>query len=282
MGQAEQPLAVDRGAPLVHVPKVAELVAAEVRRRIVGGELSDGDELPRESDMQDEFRVSRPSVREALRILETEGLVRIRRGKVGGGVVRRPTAASAAYHLALTLKAHDVTHQDLATARLAIEPSCASLAAGLPDRRAVVDELTRLVDESETCPTTSAFTEAAHAFHLRLTELCGNTTMTLIAGTLEAVWSFQESRVAQVALGAEEHPEDLKTRRRAIASHRRLIAAIAAGNSDQASREMRKHITDMQQEVIGTYGSTVIDLATAPTAGTPRPRTRPAAPTQSP
>ncbi|WP_232295118.1 FadR/GntR family transcriptional regulator [Parafrankia sp. EUN1f] len=260
---------------------MAELVAAEVRRRIVGGELRDGDELPRESDMQDEFQVSRPSVREALRILETEGLVRIRRGKVGGGVVRRPTAASAAYHLALTLKAHSVTHEDLATARLAIEPSCASLAAGLPDRRAVVAELTRLVDDSATCPTTSAFTEAAQAFHLRLTELCGNTTMTLLAGTLEAVWSFQESRVARVILDTEDHPDNMKMRRRAIASHRRLIAAIAAGDSDRANREMRKHITEMQQEVIGTYGSTVIDLAEAPTAGTQRPRAGSVAPTRS-
>ncbi|MBL7489969.1 FadR family transcriptional regulator [Frankia sp. AgB1.9] len=281
MGHAEQQLAGDQRAPQVHVPKVAELVAAEFRRRIVGGELGEGDELPRESDMQEEFRVSRPSLREALRILETEGLVRIRRGKVGGGVVRRPTVTTAAYHLALTLKANEVTHQDLATARLAIEPSCASLAAELPDRRAVVDELTRLVDESEACATTAAFTEAAHAFHLRLTELCGNTTMTLLAGTLEAVWSFQESRVARVVLDAEDHPDNLKTRKRSIVSHRRLVAAIADGDSDLASREMRRHIVDMQQEVIGTYGSTVIDLATAPTAGAQRPRGRSATPAAS-
>lgn len=279
MGQAEQQPTVDRRAPNVHVPKVAELVAAELRRRIVGGELREGDELRRESDMQEEFRVSRPSLREALRILEAEGLVRIRRGKVGGGVVRRPTATSAAYHLALTLKANDVTHQDLATARLAIEPICASLAAGLPDRHAVVEELTRLVDESEACPTTPAFTEAAHAFHLRLTELCGNTTITLLAGTLEAVWSFQETRVL---LASEAGPEDVKARRRSVASHRRLIAAIAAGNSDHASREMHRHIVDMQQQLIGAYGSAVIELATTPTAGAPRPGTRSASPVQAP
>ncbi|MCK9896635.1 FadR/GntR family transcriptional regulator [Frankia sp. AgB32] len=271
---------VDQRAPHVHVPKVAELVAAEFRRRIVGGELREGAELPRESDMQEEFGVSRPSLREALRILETEGLVRIRRGKIGGGVVRRPTVTTAAYHLALTLRANSVTHQDLATARLAIEPSCAALAAELSDRRTVVDELTRLVDESETLPSISAFTAAAQAFHLRLTELCGNTTMTLLAGTLEAVWSFQESRVARVTLDAEDRPDQsdvLRMRRRAVTSHRRLIAAIDAGNGDRASREMRRHITDMQQSVIGTYGPTVIDLATTPTAGSPHPRAQPSA-----
>ena len=118
----------------VRAPKVSEIVAADLRWRIVTGELSDGDELPRESDLIEQFGVSRPSLREALRILETEGLIRIRRGNVGGAWAIRPTAASAAYHLGLTLQANRVTLDDLAIARLSIEPTCAGLAAGLPDR----------------------------------------------------------------------------------------------------------------------------------------------------
>jgi GntR family transcriptional regulator, transcriptional repressor for pyruvate dehydrogenase complex len=113
-----------------------------------------------------------------------------------------------------------------------------------------------------------------------LTELCGNTTMTLLAGTLEAVWSFQESRVAQVSLTAEDRPDQAdmrRMRRRAVSSHRRLIAAIDAGNGDRASREMRRHITDMQQGVIGAHGSAVIDLATTPTAGSPYRSAQPSA-----
>jgi DNA-binding FadR family transcriptional regulator len=246
----------------VHVPKVAELVAADLRQRIVAGELRDGDELPRESDLLDEFGVSRPSLREALRVLETEGLVRIRRGNVGGAVVRRPNATTAAYHLSLTLKAHGVTHEDLGVARLSIEPICAALAAGLPERQAIADELTQLVDESERCTTIAAFTESAHTFHRRLTELCGNTTVMMLAGTLESVWIAQEDR----AVAFDINPDDVPERRRSIAAHRRLITAIAAGNGDRASREMRKHLTEAQTVLMDERGSTVIELTTTPVA----------------
>ena len=88
---------------------MAELVASQLRRRIIGGDLGDGDELPREAELLDEFGVSRPSLREALRILETEGLIRIRRGKVGGAIVQRPTAESTAYHVGLTLQSRGAT-----------------------------------------------------------------------------------------------------------------------------------------------------------------------------
>lgn len=253
---------VDLAAPKVHVPRVAEVVAAHLRLRIVAGELRDGDALPRESVLLEEFGVSRPSLREALRVLETEGLVRIRRGNLGGAVVRRPTAASAAYHLSLTLRANDVTHDDLAAARLAVEPLCVALAAGLPERQAIVDELTRLVDESEGCGTTAEFTEAAHTFHRRLTELCGNTTMKLVAGTLESVWASQETRV----VGFEPGADSSKERRSSIAAHRRLVTAIAEGDPDRASREMRRHLAEAQAVLTREFGPTLIEPTTPPIA----------------
>ena len=252
----------------VHVPKVAELVAADLRHRIVAGELGEGDELPRESVLLEEFGVSRPSLREALRVLETEGLVRIRRGNVGGAIVRRPGTDSAAYHLSLTLRAHQVTHEDLATARLAVEPICAALAAELPDRQAIAAELAELVDQSEQCATTAEFAESAHEFHRRLTELCGNTTMTLLAGTLEAVWSAQETR----ALAFDLRPDDSSERRSSIAAHRRLVAAIADGNADRASQVMRKHLAEAQEVLIEEFGPTVIELTTTPVASPSRTR----------
>jgi GntR family transcriptional regulator, transcriptional repressor for pyruvate dehydrogenase complex len=251
--------------PSVHVPKVAELVAAHLRARIVSGDLADGDELPRESELRAEFGVSRPSLREALRVLETEGLIRIRRGNVGGAIVRRPTASSAAYHLSLTLRVNEVTHDDLAIARLAVEPICAALAAGLPDRQAIVGELTLLVDESERCTTTASFTESAHEFHRRLTERCGNTTMAVMAGTLEAVWGAQETRAVETEFRANDaaHRGD-RERRKSIAAHRRIIAAIAEGSADRASRAMRQHLAEAQEVLVGALGSTVIELTAPP------------------
>ena len=74
--------------PTVGFRRLAEQVADELRRRILGGELADGSVLPKEDELLLEFPVSKPSLREAMRILEAEGLLRVRRGKLGGAVVR--------------------------------------------------------------------------------------------------------------------------------------------------------------------------------------------------
>src|ERR1700694_2827208 len=61
-------------------PRIAQIVADELRRQIIDGELADGDLLPRQELLVEQFNVSLVSLREALRILETEGLVSVRRG----------------------------------------------------------------------------------------------------------------------------------------------------------------------------------------------------------
>ena len=78
--------------------RTAEIVADELRRQIIDGELSDGDLLPRQEILVEQFNVSLVSLREALRILETEGLLSVRRGNRGGAVVHAPAKASAATH----------------------------------------------------------------------------------------------------------------------------------------------------------------------------------------
>ena len=69
----------DFAAP-VKVPKTAELVAAQLRRQIVRGDLREGDALPPEATLMEQFAVSRPTLREAFRVLESEALISVRRG----------------------------------------------------------------------------------------------------------------------------------------------------------------------------------------------------------
>ena len=115
-------------------PRIAEIVADELRRQIIDGELADGDLLPRQEVLVEQFNVSLVSLREALRILETEGLVSVRRGNRGGAVVHAPAKTSAAYMLGLLLQSERVGIADLGAALLELEPTCAALAAGRPDR----------------------------------------------------------------------------------------------------------------------------------------------------
>jgi DNA-binding FadR family transcriptional regulator len=79
----------------VHVPKAAALVADALRARVVRRELVPGDRLPSESLLMRQYGVSRPTLREALRLLEAAELLEVRRGAHGGGVIRAPSAAPA-------------------------------------------------------------------------------------------------------------------------------------------------------------------------------------------
>src|ERR1700729_4182654 len=88
----------------IRVPKTAELVAAELRRKIVRGELAEGDALPSEAALMADFAVSRPTLREAFRVLESESLISIRRGARGGARVQVPNGNVAASYAGLVLE----------------------------------------------------------------------------------------------------------------------------------------------------------------------------------
>jgi GntR family transcriptional repressor for pyruvate dehydrogenase complex len=230
---------------------MAELVAQSLRLRIIDGDLPDGAELPREAALVQEFGVSRPSLREALRILETEGLVRIRRGKIGGGIVRCPTEQSAAYHLGLTLQSRGTTLRDLAQARAVLEPACAEFAAtqDAKSRRRLVKALATLIDENEACMDDSiGFTSKALDFHAAIVEACGNTTIALLTGALEAMWNSQERFWARRATSDGEYP-DIRSLRDVIKAHRCIVTAIEKGDTVGAAQLMRAHLAHSQPYV---------------------------------
>src|SRR5205814_3603635 len=96
-------------------------IADELRALIVSGELSEGDSLGHEPDLVERFGVSRPSLREALRILEAEGLISVIRGALGGVVVHVPDERLAAKTAALVMQTRNVTLADVYEARCIIE-----------------------------------------------------------------------------------------------------------------------------------------------------------------
>lgn len=96
-------------------------MADELRERIINGELADGSSLPKQDDLLEEFAVSTPSAREAFRILETEGLLTVQRGNVGGAVVHLPNSEEVAYTLSLVLQSRSVTLEDVGLALQQIE-----------------------------------------------------------------------------------------------------------------------------------------------------------------
>jgi GntR family transcriptional repressor for pyruvate dehydrogenase complex len=226
----------------MRAPHVAEIVADELRRRILDGEIPDGQLLPKQENLLAEFQVSRPSLREALRILEAEGLVSVRRGKIGGAVVHRPQPANAAYTLGLILRSRNVPVEDVSSALRHIEPVCAALCAARPDRKeAVVPRLRAIHEAARECiddPPT--FIVVSRQFHEVLVDCCGNETLKLIVGTLESLWSAMAMAWAERSL-PEGFP-DAAYRQHGFDDHELLLRLIERGEVDAAAREARTHL----------------------------------------
>lgn len=227
--------------------RTAEIVADELRRQIIEGELTDGDLLPRQDILVEQFNVSLVSLREALRILETEGLVSVRRGNRGGAVVHAPAKASAAYMLGLLLQSDYVPLADLGTALQELDPMCAALAAGRPDRgETLVPKLTELNDAmSEHIEDGALFTEIGGQFHDEIIRGCGNHTMIAVVGSLETLWTGHLNWWAQETAAKGEYPP-ISKRRIALRVHTKITDAIASGDAERARKLAARHVADTQ------------------------------------
>ncbi|WP_026311025.1 FadR/GntR family transcriptional regulator [Parafrankia elaeagni] len=249
--------------------RIAETVASTLRGRILSGDGSDEYQLPTQDQLVQEFGVSYPSIREAIRILETEGLVTVRRGKVGGAEVHRPDESSAAYHLGLALQAGRVTLGDLAVGLQTFEPQCAAQCALAPDRqerivpalRANIDATARLVG------TGGPFTHAAREFHELVVALTPNATIRHIVGSLVALWSAQERAWADTAASRGEYPDQVEAEQ-VVRTHRRILTEIAAGRAAAAERVARAHLAASQAYLLDLFDDSVVTITHARTGHT--------------
>src|SRR5271155_5073505 len=124
-------------------------IADELRRLIILGELGEGDSLGHEPELIERFGVSRPSLREALRILEAEGLISVIRGVQGGVVVHRPDRRQTARTAAIVLQSRNVSLADVFEARTILEPAAVRLVAASRQRKAHARTLRSLIAEEE-------------------------------------------------------------------------------------------------------------------------------------
>jgi DNA-binding FadR family transcriptional regulator len=227
-------------------------VADGLRERILSGELADGAMLPKQDDLLAEFRVSPPSIREALRILETEGLITVQRGNIGGAVVHRPQPGKTAYMLAMVLQSRSVPLVDVQSAMRHLEPACVAACASRPDQETTI--LPRLKDNIErsraSIDNADIYIGLARQFHVELVLGCGNETMSLIVGALETLWSAQVDRLARRP--AQHGPfADRAVRLETLKDHEKLYRLIAKGDAAGAEKAAREHYSSDGQSSEG-------------------------------
>jgi len=241
----------------VRVPKTAELVAARLRRQIVRGEIEEGDALPPESELMREFGVSRPTLREAFRILESEALLSVTRGSRGGARVHPPDIRVAARYAGLILQHSGTTLEDVQAARAIIEPPAARMLAERRNRRAV-EALREFVErERDVVDDPPAFADLTTDFHEFLVELAGNQTLVLLVGILHDIIDTQ----VHSAVTSPQGIEKAASRRKAIRSHEKLVDLIEAGDAEGAERHWREHIVVAGRMVLDSEErKAVVDL----------------------
>ena len=181
----------------IRQPRVAEIVASRLRDDILSGRIKEGDILPSQDTLLAEFGVSPPALREAIHILETDGLISVRRGNVGGAVVHPPSAERTAHMISMVLQTRSATPADVSGALMHLEPICAGMCAAREDRLTeVVPYLeAEIQTQTEQFDNLSRYVPNARRFHEAIVSRCGNEPMILLIGSLELIWSTHESSV---------------------------------------------------------------------------------------
>ena len=241
----------------IRQPRVAEIVASKLRDDILSGRLREGDILPTQESLFQEFGVSAPALREAIHLLETDGLIAVRRGNMGGAVVRRPSPERTAHMISMVLQSRSATPADVSEALLRLEPICAGMCAAREDRAAeVVPHLQAEINhQAAQFDDVSEYVPNARRFHEALVARCGNEPMILLIGSLELIWSTHESSVWT----GEGDEMSATTMRAALRDHQKLLDAIAEGNAARATKLAADHLTAARRTTLAAGSDKTIE-----------------------
>jgi len=234
--------------------RIYQEIVRQVKAMIAEGRFKSGDQLPPERDLAEKFVVSRTSVREALRSLESLGLVEIRPGE--GTFVREVSVEALVEPLALVMASQREAIGELFEARRLIEPALAELAA----RRATpeeIHEMERILEEQakEVAAGRTGLEQDAE-FHAAIGAAAHNRAITRIAhAVMDLLRQSREASLSTPGRPTRSHDD-----------HRRVLAAIRARDEAGAQRAMVEHLQAVEGLVLG-------DGASRRAASRPRPRT---------
>ncbi len=217
--------------------KVYEEVAKQIERLILT-KLHPGDKLPAERELAEMFRVSRSSIRDAIRSLELVGLVEPRQG--AGTVVCEVTADTLINPLASLLKHQQQLVGELLDFRLMIEPPLAARAAthASPEE---IDEMEDILHrQGEKLAKEELAVEEDSEFHYAIAMASGNTVVLKVLDLLMDLLRDTRERSLQL----QGRPQ------KSLGGHRRILSAIKRHDGEAAKAAMRRHIEDVQEIVL--------------------------------
>jgi len=240
---------------LVRVPKAGELVAAALRRQIITGELQPGEPLPTESLLMARFGVSRPTLREAFRILESESIIKVLRGAHGGARVMAPDGTVAARYTGLLLQYQGVPLADVYQARTAIEVSAVGDLAAAPAK--TIARLADLVAQgADLLDDAYGFAKHDTAVHQAIVDLAGSQTLSLLASMLLNIMDAHNEHFMSIHGEAHEKQAD----QLAFRAQQKLVKLLQAGGAAGAQAHWRKHLNNVEKYMIGDSRTTLVEV----------------------
>ena len=223
--------------------RIYEDIVRQVKALIADGRLTSGDRLPPERELAERFRVSRTSVREALRSLQSRGLIEIRAGE--GAFVRDVSVEALIEPLALVILPHREAVGELFEARTLLEPAIAALAARRASREEIAEMDRILVEQAREVASGRTGMAQDSALHAAIANAAHNRAIVRIVNAL-------------VDLLGQSREESLLTRgrpRRSHQDHRRILGAIRRRDENGARRAMLTHLTAVERLVLGNAGT---------------------------
>ena len=217
----------------IAVPRSYDVLADHLRETILAGEIAEGESLPTERELVVQTGLSRGSVREALRMLAVEGLVRTRPGRSGGNVVTLPGNDSMTNAIDRFVRGRKLPLRTIQETREFLEPALARLAAqrrteeNIRKLKSLHDELITSADNFQ------SFALINIKWHNAVAEASGNE---LLAALLHSI-----SHGVAIATTTEEY-DTTDTRKAVIRVHSKINEAIELQDADLAERRMRQHI----------------------------------------
>jgi GntR family transcriptional repressor for pyruvate dehydrogenase complex len=229
----------------------SEQVARLLLERIIEGEVPPGLSIGTETELQQQFQVSRPTLRESLRILESQGVLTLRPGPRGGIMVNTPSVDFVAHMLSVFLRLNNVPFMAVVQARAAIEPTLVRDAAHkgtdehFAEMQASIDRMRKLGSDA------AAFAEENRVFHSIIARAADNPV-------LETFWSA----ISILASGERHGIRYSNKNRQAVADfHQKILDACRAGDADRAAGLMTEHIGELDS-LLRTRFKSIVDEPT--------------------
>lgn len=223
--------------------RVPEVIYEKLRYMIVSGQLKPGDRLPSERRMMEMLQRSRPTIREALRMLERAGLIRTVQGS-GGAIVCEPDTVSVGQPLENLVALGRISRAELLEYRRLNDVTFAGWAAERHSEEDIKSMAENLLEMERVIDDTDAFIACDVEFHSLIAAAGKNGFAVIVSGVIEKVMS--DTLHCEFSSVASKHAREL--RNEVLKHHRSIFKAIKNGDANGARAAVEKHMLGFEND----------------------------------